>query len=333
MLSLAKISLFPDFGTFIKIGTFEIRWYAIFILTGAILSFLWCRNRLKKEGKDDTMYDNFFLWVLPIAILGARIWYVIAEWNTFKGTGLGNMINLRQGGLAIQGGVIAGIVFGIWYFRKYDKKTSVAYHTDLILPAVFIGQALGRWGNFFNQEVYGNCVSRSKLWMFPNFILDNMVPTIHTSLSSEITKCEIASEVHVPLFLIESILSIIGFVLIGIVLRKYWKKYRKPFDLSFLYLVYYGIVRTIMEPLRDPKFQMGANHNTSVILSLCFIIVGVLGMLFTRWKYKNKTYETLYVNENYVEEVSTEPVQEEKSETVEQNEPEEKNETSEESER
>lgn len=297
---LFGISFFPDFGTFIKIGNLEIKWYAIFILTGAILAFFWCRYNLKKDGKDETLYDNFFLFVIPIAIVGCRIWYVIAEWDEFASQSFWDMIDIRSGGLAIQGGVIAGVLFGIWYFKKFDKKNTIAYHGDLIVPAVLIGQAIGRWGNFFNQEVYGACVDRSKLWMFPNFILDNMIPTIHTPTSSQIDSCPI-NQVHVPMFLIESILSIIGFIIIGYLLRKYWKKHRKPFDLMALYAIYYGTVRAIMEPLRDEKFNMGSNGNISVILSICFIIVGVAGLIATRIINKNRNFENLYVNYNYVE--------------------------------
>lgn len=300
MLKSMAISLFPDLGTFIKIGNLEIRWYAICILVGAVLAFLWCKKTLKKEGKDETMYDNFFLFVLPIAIIGARIWYVIAEWENYKGASFFDIIDIRSGGLAIQGGVIAGLAFGIWYFLKHDKKHHISYHTDLILPSVFIGQALGRWGNFFNQEVYGECVSRSNLWMFPDFILNNMIPNSNSPASAQIDSCPVG-EVHLPLFLIESILTILGFALIGYWLRKYWKKNRKPFDLTFLYILYYGVVRTVMEPLRDSKFQMGSNNNTSVILSIIFIVVGVVGLIVTRFIYKNKNYSNLYVNEKYQE--------------------------------
>ena len=129
---LFGISFFPDFGTFIKIGNLEIKWYAIFILTGAILAFFWCRYNLKKDGKDETLYDNFFLFVIPIAIVGCRIWYVIAEWDEFASQSFWDMIDIRSGGLAIQGGVIAGVLFGIWYFKKFDKKNTIAYHGDLL---------------------------------------------------------------------------------------------------------------------------------------------------------------------------------------------------------
>ena len=123
-------------------------------------------------------------------MLVVEFWYVIAEWDEFASQSFWDMIDIRSGGLAIQGGVIAGVLFGIWYFKKFDKKNTIAYHGDLIVPAVLIGQAIGRWGNFFNQEVYGACVDRSKLWMFPNFILDNMIPTIHTPTSSQIDSCQ-----------------------------------------------------------------------------------------------------------------------------------------------
>ena len=272
----------------IKIGSLEIRWYAIFILTGAILAFLWARHLLKKDNKIRTMYDTFFVFVITISIIGARLWYVLGDLEQFQGKDLWYILNPATGGLAVQGGVMAGILFGAIYFRRKYKEVPFSYHLDTIVPSVLIGQAIGRWGNFMNQEVYGRCVSESKLWFLPKFILNNI---------SSGSGCGI-HEVNQPLFLYESILNLIGFILIAIVLRNFWKKYRKPCDLCACYLIWYGLVRLIMEPLRDEEFIMKVgNIPLSILTSILFMVAGIALMIFARFYYKNRTYPNLYVNQ------------------------------------
>lgn len=283
---LAGINFRPDRSTAIRIGSLDIKWYAIFILTGAILSFLWTRHLLKKDGKNPAMYDSFFVLVIPIAIVGARLWYVLGDLDEFVGKDLLYIINPVTGGLAIHGGVIAGIIFGLIYFRKRYKEVPFTYHLDTIVPSVLIGQFVGRWGNFMNQEVYGRCVAQSKLWFIPNFILEN----------ASDSACSIG-EVNHPLFLYESVLNFIGFILIAVILRNFWKKYRKPGDLCACYLLWYGIVRGIMEPFREEEFIMTLfGIKFSVATSVLFIAIGLTIMIFGRIYFKDKTFDNLYIN-------------------------------------
>ncbi len=276
----------------IRIGSLEIRWYAIFILTGAILAFLWTRHLLKKDNKIASMYDTFFVLVIPIAIIGARLWYVLGDLEQFKGKDFLYIINPVSGGLAIQGGVMAGILFGWIFLHKKYKDIPFSYHLDTIVPSILIGQIIGRWGNFMNQEVYGGCVRASKLWFLPKFILNNI---------SSGGACAL-NEVNQPLFLYESVLNLIGFILIAVVLRNFWKKYRKPCDLCACYLIWYGLVRVILEPFRDEEFIMKiGNMPLSIFTSILFIVCGVGLMIFARFYYKDKTYPNLYTNKYSIE--------------------------------
>ncbi len=278
----------PSREVALRLWGLEIRWYAIFILTGAILAFLWARHQLKKDGKDPRMYDTFFIFVVPIAIVGARLWYVLGDLQDFVGKDFLYIINPASGGLAIQGGVIAGVLFGLIYFKKRYKEVPLSYHLDTIVPSVLIGQILGRWGNFMNQEVYGACVAQNKLWFIPSFILENVSDACPYGQVSQ------------PLFLYESFLNLIGFILIAIVLRNFWKKNRKPGDLCACYFIWYGLVRAILEPMRESEYIMEfLGMPLSVVTSVLFVLFGIGVMIFTRCYPKTKkiTFENLYVNE------------------------------------
>lgn len=286
-----------DFGVFLRFGKFQIAWYAIFILTGMLLCLFRCRHELAKKGLPKDYYDSFFLSVIPIALVGTRLWYVISNPEQFhsfldiigydKTTG-----TLNLSGLAVQGGVVFGVVWGFIYFAFIKKRYPLGLHFDLIIPSVLIGQALGRWGNFFNGEVYGITVNRSSIsWWIPKFLIDNCTGTGANSQAGQ-------TMVHLPLFYIESIINIIGFILIGFVIWRFWKKYRKPFQVGSLYFIWYGVVRLCLEPLRAPQFIMGnGGFRTSIFMSIIYVVVGLAFFIFGAIYYRKVPYEKIYINE------------------------------------
>ena len=289
-----------DFGVFLRLGNFQIAWYAVFIITGMVICLLRCRHELAKKGAPKDYYDNFFFSVIPIALVGTRLWYVVCnldQFPTFLDV-LGydtttHTINLS--GLAVQGGVVFGVVWGFIYFAFIKKRYPLGFHFDLIIPSILIGQALGRWGNFFNGEVYGITVNRSYLkWWIQKFIIDYCTGTGTASQAG-------AENVHIPLFYIESIINIIGFILIAYVIWRFWKKGRKPFQVGSLYFIWYGTVRLCLEPLRDPEYIMGEQYNvrTSMIMSIIYIIVGLSFFIYGAIKYHKVPYERIYINEAY----------------------------------
>ena len=280
-----------DFGVFIRVGNFEIAWYAVMILLGMLLCLARCRHELKIKGAPTDYYDNFFLSVIPIALVGTRLWYVIScpeEFNSFLDVigydSVTKTINLS--GLAVQGGVLFGVIWGVIYFTFIKKRYPLGFHFDLIVQSILIGQVLGRWGNFFNGEVYGKLVSRKSLWMIPKFIIDYCARPNGSPQTGY-------NEVHIPLFYIESMINVVGYILIGIIAWRLWKKFRKPFQVGFLYFVWYGIVRLCLEPLRIQKFQMG----TSIQMSIAFIVLGVVGIIVAGIYYRKVPFEKIYINE------------------------------------
>jgi phosphatidylglycerol---prolipoprotein diacylglyceryl transferase len=253
---------------FIDFGPLRIYWYAIAILSGAVLAYYLSRYFAMKDGHAGEVIENIFFVAFPTGLIGTRIWFVLS--NLEQMNPWYRAFFLWEGGLAIQGGIIFGGLATYYFITRIQKKITFFQALDYITPNILIAQAIGRWGNFFNQEVYGACVPRADLGFLPNFILDQMA-------GGGGIAC-VATQVAQPLFLYESILNIIGFVLITFILRKYWKK--RPIGvLGSLYFVYYGIVRALLEPLRNPLFIMEIGGvPTSLVTAIFFVLFG-LGLI------------------------------------------------------
>lgn len=252
----------------------NISWYSVIVLTGAIVCYMFCKYFYKKQAfskKYSDLIDTLFLIVFPIGLLGARVWYIISELDYYLAYPI-RMLKVWEGGLAIQGGVLAGILAG--YITLKVKRIEIPFRTmaDLIVPNILIAQSIGRWGNFFNQEVYGKCISKDSVAWIPDFVLNNM--------NGGRIYC-FSDEVATPLFLYESLLTLSGFILISIILRKLYKK-RVDGELGALYLVYYGLVRIIMEPMREEQYIMRifGGLSQSILTSALFIIAGVGIMVY-----------------------------------------------------
>ena len=165
---------FPSFNTFIEIGPLSIQWYAVCILTGAAIAYFLGQYHFKKLDYSKEILSDYVFGLLFVGIIGARIWYVIFMWNELYANNPMEIIMINHGGLAIQGGVITGLIYSYFFFKKRNISFLVA--GDAIMPGVLIAQACGRWGNFFNQEAYGSAVDLSflKALHLPQFIIDKM---------------------------------------------------------------------------------------------------------------------------------------------------------------
>lgn len=238
----------------------EITWYAVFILIG-ILVAVWAGIR---EGKKLGIYSDDVYWgvilVVPCAIIGARLWYIL--FNLDQHWSFKRIIGLDGGlaGLAIQGGLIAALIVIFLYCKKKDM--SLYRVLDIVAPGFFIGQIFGRWGNFCNHELYGPIVKN------PSFLKN--IPIIGENMY-------IAGEYRHPTFLYESGLNLIGLIILLVLRRKY--KNLKSGDLMGAYLIWYGIVRIFTESLRmmgDPSDPLMLGPiPVSILFSILFIVAGV----------------------------------------------------------
>ena len=248
------------------VGKFTIKWYGIIIVCGAAVSYFISDHYFYKEFQKHGILDTLLLVAFPAGIIGARLWYVIVlEPST-------NFWNFQNGGLAIQGGALLGIIAGVTFMLIFRKYVNVRWAMDVIIPTILIAQAIGRWGNFFNHEVYGLETDASLWWFLPKIVSNNMYVT-----TSDPTK------IYVPLFLIESITNLIGYFVIRYAIGKPLKKFLSNGDLSMCYLIWYGLTRVLLEPLRygytKGEHETGFGYNQSYITAFIFIGMGFLGII------------------------------------------------------
>ncbi len=245
----------------------NIAFYALCILSGALYCYFYCDHKFYKQYGKHGILESTFLVAFPAGIIGARLFYVIGVFEEeFKGATFMEMIDLTQGGLTILGGAITGIVVGVAWFLWRNKKYSIWFAVDTIVPAILIAQAVGRWGNFFNCEVHGLEVSESLYSWLPKFIFNNAHYSDVYGFANE-------GMLWAPLFLIESLTNFLGFFVLAHLFGNKWKKYLKPGDLTFGYLLWYGMTRLLMEPLRAKAYQM---NTWSWIWSFAFLFAGML---------------------------------------------------------
>lgn len=256
----------------------EIKWYGIIITTGIMLAFLLFHHyAVKRELIDSDTIFNVVLLVLPIAIIGARFFYVITEWEKrFKGKGFLEIINIRNGGIAIYGAIIFGLVTVLIYNKI--KKTSSLSMLDALAPAVMVGQIIGRWGNFVNAEAYGWSKGVDKLpW---RMVLDRYV------VDGRVNPPEVTS-VH-PTFIYESLWNLIGLIIIvAFIYRK--KKFNG--QVFFAYMGWYGLGRSYIETLRADSLYIVGNLKFSVFVGIVCFISAIIGEIVLYRKYKEEKSE------------------------------------------
>jgi len=247
-----------------------IRWYGIIICAGLVLAVLFCCKQGKKYGiTEDNIYD-MMIWQIPLCIIGARLYYVIFYLDLFRNDdgslNWGKMIAIWDGGLAIYGAVIMAFLV-LWLFCK-RKNIAFGAFADLGVMGLLIGQAIGRWGNFFNREVFGGETSlpwRMKVWV---------------SASQSI-------EVH-PTFLYESIWNLIGLALIVFVIAK-----ARTFDgeNTCFYFIWYGLGRAWIEGVRTDTLKLfgwtlfGQPIRVSQLLSVILAIAGFAVLVVQKRKH------------------------------------------------
>ena len=245
----------------LQLGPISIRWYAICIVSGLILAvYLSMKEALRKKIDPDAIID-FILIAFPLAIVGARLYYVFFEWGYYS-QHLGEIFAIWNGGIAIYGGLLTGAL--VLYLFSRRRLIEPIDFLDIAAPSVMIAQSIGRWGNFFNQEAYGAAVK--SLNYLPSFIRDQMY---------------IDGSYRQPTFLYESIWNLLGFLLILILRRK--PQFLRQGEITAFYLIWYGFGRMIIEGMRTDSL-MFAGLRVSQWLSMILILVGLAVILYQRRK-------------------------------------------------
>ena len=250
---------------FLDLGFIQIYWYSIMILIGIILASIVILKECKRFNIDNDFMLNLFFYTIPIAIIGARLYFVIFNFNYYSNNVI-EIFKLWKGGLAIHGGIIAGLIFIIYYCKRYNQN--IWKILDIAVIGLIIGQIIGRWGNFFNQEAYGSATTLSylKSIYLPNFIIDGM---------------KINNIYYHPTFLYESMWNFIGLI----ILLKIRRKNVKIGQISSIYLIWYGIGRLFIESLRQDSLMLG-HIKVAQLVSLLMIIFGIFLFIYKLKKEK-----------------------------------------------
>ncbi len=295
-----------------NIGPLTIRYYALLIILGAVAGAWLASRQAKKYGHDPEIVLDLLPWLLIGGIIGARLWHVFtpSASNIAAGVTTENylknpieILKMWKGGLGIPGGVIGGAL-ALWLYTK-AKKLNFMQWADFIAPGLLIGQAIGRWGNFVNQEVYGK----------PS----DLPWAITIDPPYRISGFEHVSKYH-PLFLYESLLALIGAGILLLIDKKWHKKLFKG-DLLWLYLIYYPTVRFFLEFLRlDPSPVNNINVNQTSMMIVGILAAIVLILRHTVWAEKLKAREEaeeLMIEAETEDEVAEEDESSEESNNVE----------------
>lgn len=252
----------------IDFGPIQIYWYSIVVFVGLLVGSIIIFKEARKRKISEEFLINLICDSIIIGIIGARLYYVLFNLSYYLHNPL-EIFAIWNGGLAIHGGVFAALIFIIIYCKK--NKINILQTLDVVVVGLIIGQAIGRWGNFFNAEAYGQITTLSTLQSqgIPKFIIDGMY---------------ILGEYRQPTFLYESVWCLAGFIAL-LIIRKC--KYLKRGQLTGFYLIWYGLARFVIEAMRSDSLMLG-NLKIAQVVSVIFVLAGMILAVYNVIKSTNE---------------------------------------------
>ncbi len=263
-----------------SIGGFDVKWYSVIVLTAVIIGITLVQKEAKKFKIKGDFIFNMIFWAIIFGLIGARLYFFIFNWEYYS-KNLTEIYKTWEGGLAIHGGIIAGLITIYVYCKKY--KVRFIRYIDFMAVPLLLSQAIGRWGNFFNREAHGVVTTAENLrkLFIPDFIIEGM---------------KIDGVYYTPTFLFESIACFVLFIIFFFVRRN---KYTKVGTMTGLYLIGYGIIRFFIEMSRTDALLLGG-FKIAQIVSIIMIIVGVIILTINSRKSK---FEDLYNDKSNADKV------------------------------
>ena len=265
----------------VDIGIFQISWYSVFIFLGIFIGGAFLFREARKFKIPEDFLSNLVFWTIIFGLIGARLYFVAFNFELYENN-LIDIFKTWEGGLAIHGGILFGFIFILIYTLKYKVKTFRIL--DIAVPGLIIGQAIGRWGNFINQEAFGGEVSRKFLesLFIPDFIIDRMY---------------IRGAYYHPTFLYESLWCLIGFIII-LLIRKFYR-YLKTGQLTGVYFMWYSLGRFFIEGLRTDSLIFEGFKVAQIVSALLFII----GLIIVISRGRGSKFENLYKEEDKINDI------------------------------
>lgn len=255
------------------IGPIPVRWYGIIMTSAFVIGVLLAQYHAKRFRIDPEHILNMAMYIIPLAIIGARTYYVIFEWPYYVSNPL-EAFAIWHGGLAIHGGLIGGVLGGLYYVRKNGLPFLLI--GDIMMPSVILGQAIGRWGNFMNQEAHGEVVSKEFISHFPEFIQKQMF---------------INGQYYHPTFLYESLWNLLVFAVMLLILYK-WRRFDG--QVLFTYMILYSIGRFVVEGMRTDSLMLGPIR-VAQLVSLSLVVAGIV-LLFWAWRRSQRQGESQQID-------------------------------------
>ncbi|HLR10252.1 MAG TPA: prolipoprotein diacylglyceryl transferase [Sporosarcina sp.] len=251
-----------------SLGSLEVRWYGIIIATGIVLAYMVVQKEMVKRGMHPDFLTDLLIWAVPISILSARLYYVLFSWEYYA-QHPEKIIQIWEGGIAIHGALIGAFLTTFIYTKV--RGVSFWKTADIAAPGILIGQIIGRWGNFMNQEAHGGPVSEQFLdnTIIPDWIMNQMT---------------IDGVTYHPTFLYESLWNVVGLILI-LVLRRFAIKRG---ELFLFYLTWYSIGRFFIEGMRTDSLYGGVLRAAQVV-SVITIVAAIVFFVFRRYVQKIQT--------------------------------------------
>ena len=257
--------LTPDPVAF-RIGPVPIQWYGLAYAVGLAVTYLLVTTLAKRAGRNHELVGNGFLVVAIAALIGGRLYHVIDQWPRYQNDLLA-IVMPPYSGLGVYGGIITGTLMAAAYIR-YIREPFWTW-ADIIAPGLFAMQAVGRWGNFFNQELYGPPTTLP--WGIPIDCAHRLQQYACTELPEATTRFH-------PLFLYESISGLIGAIVLSWLFLRHRHRFA-PGSLLFIFFIWYGTVRFLLETLRQENWTV-FGVPTAQLVSVAFIVLGILGLLW-----------------------------------------------------
>ena len=260
----------------VDLGPIQIYWYSIFIFIGLLVASILIFKEARRRNIDEDFLVNLIFNTIIIGLIGARLYYVIFNLPYYIANPI-EIFAIWNGGLAIHGGIFAALIFIIIYCKKHE--VNCLQILDIMVVGLIIGQAIGRWGNFFNGEAYGQITSLEELkeQQIPMFIINGMY---------------ILGEYRQPTFFYESTWCLSGFLAM-LIIRKY--KYLKRGQLTGFYLFWYGFGRFLIESMRIDSLML-CSLKMAQIVSIVFVIVGIILFFYNVFK-STKEDKKLYTED------------------------------------
>ena len=252
----------------LRIGPIEVHWYGIAYAVGLAAAYLLITGLARRRGLDANLVGNGMIVVAVAALIGGRLYHVIDRWDLYRDN-LAAIVLPPYAGLGVYGGIITGTIAG-WVYTRWKGQSFFAW-ADVVAPGLFLMQAIGRWGNFFNQELYGPPTT-SPLGI-PIDCAYRVAPYV-CSTYPPTTRFE-------PLFLYESVAGVLGMLFLLFLGNRFSDRLRHG-DLLLVFFIWYGAVRFALEALRTGNWTF-FGVPTAQLVSLAFILVGVAGLA---WRHR-----------------------------------------------